>query len=218
MKKTFTALLISSVLISLTAAAAGGMKAIELSDILNKDVKVAQDAQIKSLKAEGLSDAMGKISRGGAADKATLAIVLQTNEGDLAVADVARALVSSHTTLNDSIKVSNDLSPEAIALKKAVESGNEAYAQGLGVIASRISDNKTDAGKAVAKVLMMGKEVAAGNLSVAESGSYETLVRGMTSLLKTGQAKTAEEALQATLKSLGFDVAAKIQELLGCKA
>ena len=225
MKAVFTTALAVTVFASFTAFAAGVDKSMDLSRILEKGVNVEDINQnLNSIRAADLSDSL--VTLGSQASSATLTSALnrglQTNEGSLSVIQVASVIVKSSNTLKDSRQVGTNLDKGALEMKSSIESSNQAFIQGLGIVVSKIDNENSDAGKAVAKILMMGREIAQGKLSTVEQvRSYDELMRAVTQLLETKAAKTSEEALTMALKNLGLNkeqADQKLKDLLGCQA
>jgi uncharacterized protein YjiS (DUF1127 family) len=179
---------------------------------------------LSTIRAADLSDSLATL--GSQASSATLTSALnrslQTNEGSLNVIQVASVIVKSSNTLKDSRQVGPNLDKSALEMKSSIESSNQAFIQGLAIVVSKIDNENSDSGKAVAKILMMGREIAQGKLSTVEQvRSYDELMRAVTQLLETKKAKTSEEALGMALKDLGLtkeQADQKLKDLLGCQA
>jgi len=221
MKRTIATTLVLSVLVSLTAAAGPIKGKEELSDILEKEVKIERSTEVKALTINDISLRLGSLARNGqssSAASAGLTAKLVTNEGALDVTHVARSIILSDSILKNSNIIGNDLDAGAVQLKGSIEDAIQVYSSGLGLVAEMVKDANSDNAKAVAKVLSMGPQIARGQLSVEQAKSYTELMRSIDQMLRTGQAKTSEEALSKSLKQLGMDSEAKIKELIGCKS
>jgi uncharacterized protein YjiS (DUF1127 family) len=225
MKAVFTTAIAVTVFASFTAFAAGADRGMDLSRILEKGVNVEEINQnLSTIRAADLSDSLATL--GSQASSATLTSALnrslQTNEGSLNVIQVASVIVKSSNTLKDSRQVGTNLDKSALEMKSSIESSNQAFIQGLAIVVSKIDNENSDSGKAVAKILMMGREIAQGKLSTVEQvRSYDELMRAVTQLLETKKAKTSEEALGMALKDLGLtkeQADQKLKDLLGCQA
>ena len=222
MKKFITSALVATTLMSLNVLA-GPMKAKEdLSDILDREITIDRTTETKAMSLDLIHTKLASIAATGDSNSSmNLAGLrrsnLETSEGPMNIVDVAQAIIASHEILNNSNKVGNDLDKGASDLKISIEDSNKIFADGIGIVAGKIHDTSSDNGKAVLKVLLMGKEIARGNLTVEQSNSYSTVMNGMTQLLRTRRDITAEDALLMTLDQLGMKKDQKIQELLGCK-
>lgn len=204
-----------SVLMALPAAAAP-MSRENVRDVLSREAKVDEKIEIKGHEAAVLHSSLSRVAK-SSVDSSGLSVVLETNLGKVQVLAIAKAIDLSDRAISDSTKIANDKDAKASELLKAIEASNQTYAEGMSIVAGKLHDATSEAGQAVSKVLVMGREIARGNLDVKQAESYEKMMRAMTDVLKSGQARTSEEALDKGLEQMGMDKAQKRKELVSCQ-
>lgn len=226
-QKTFSAILATAVLMNLSVASAASLKAEGVRDKMNKEVKVQKESDIlaNAGRKEAILTQLGQASNGvkatilNAGLSKTVSTVINGKEEQVKMIEVADSIARAHEVLKDSTIISNDLDAGAAKLKTNLDAAVQAYAQGIGLVAGKIRNANSNEAKAVAKILVMGREIVRGKLSAEEAQSYTELMQLMVQSIQSGAAKTAEEALSIALKQYDnkIDVAKKIDELLGCR-
>lgn len=225
--RTLSGIIATAVLMNFSIASAAMLKAENVRDKMNAEVKISKEADIraKSGRTEEILTQLGRASNGlkSTTLNAGLSKVLTTtiNGGEVQVKmiEVADSIARAHEILKDNTIIGNDLDAGAAKLKTNMEAAVQAYAQGIGLVAGKIRNANSTEAKAVAKILVMGREIVRGKLSADETQSYTELMQLMVQSIQSGAAKTAEEALSIALKQYDnkIDVAKKVDELLGCR-
>ena len=219
MNKTMASMLIASLLVSFSVHALEARSEDEIRENLAK-IQVESDETALNRDKDLILSNLNSVARSSNAEAAVgLSRTLTSSVGSVNVLAVADLIIKAHRDLADSTKISNKLDASAAKMKSNLDAGLEVYAKGLGLIAARIpsGDMNSDGAKAVAKVLLMGQEMAQGRLSAEQVKQYTDLMQGMHDLLDQGKARTSQEALKMALAQLGYDADGKIAELLKCK-
>ncbi len=224
MKGLILSTLVTSFVLSITATALPIAHEVRTHDdvkdrLFNEVAKRPEEAHEKVMALKEIHDKLVVVSGKGAhssMDTASLGSSFALNEGSVSVAAVAKSLIRSDAILKDSRIISNNIDAKAKELKEAIHQSNQTFSENLGLVAGKILKPHTSEGKAVAKVLKMGQEIAEGKLDAKEAHSYEKLMRGMSELLRTGQAKDSEQALEMALKAFG-DEKDLVKKLEDCK-
>jgi hypothetical protein len=214
MKKIVMSLLTATVLMSLPAAAAPVTRE-KVRETLSAEIKIDTAKAATKVEIDTATREMARLAPG--ADSAGLGGVLHTNLGEIPVAKIALAVAQSSKVLDDSTKVGSNHDESTKEMINAVHNANLAYAKGLSEVASRISDANSEAGQAVAKVLVQGREIASGRMDVKQAQSYTAMMEAMFDVLSGPGKKSSEQALEEGLARMGLDKAAKIKELISCK-
>ena len=226
-KHTLSAILATAVLMNFSVASAAMLKAENVRDTMNKQVKVTREADIlsKAGRKEEILTQLGQASNGLSSSKLTAGLsktvttTINGKEEQIKMLEIADSIARAHEVLKDNTIIGNDLDAGAAKLKTNMEAAVQTYAQGIGLVAGKIRDTNSNEAKAVAKILVMGREIVRGKLSADEAQSYTELMQLMVQSIQSGAAKTAEEALAISLKQYDnkIDIAKKIDELLGCR-
>jgi hypothetical protein len=214
MKKITISVLAASLLMALPSVAAVVTRDV-VKETLSREIKIDETATHTAKDLSLAQTALSRIAKINV-ESAGLNKTLSTNLGEIKVVNIAKAIDQSARVMADSTKISNEQDAKAIEILKTIEASNQAYAEGLSLVSAKISDINSEGGKAVAKILVMGRETALGNLDVKQSESYTKMMRAMTEALRQGQAKTSEDALDKGLVQMGMDKAQKIKELVSC--
>jgi hypothetical protein len=232
MKLAITSALTAAVLMNASVAMAAKVTESKMRETISRSVKENKESEILAQGAKKLEEIKTGLARSSADGSKSSSYTAGLNKQGLvtdingaidvnvSVIEIADAVVTASDVIKDSRVISDtELDTKASQLKTNLTAGLQAYSRGIGLIAGKISSPKSASGKAVSKILLMGREMARGKLSAEEAASYTKLMQLMTDAIQSGQANTAEKALELALKGYdkSIDVAKKIEELLGCR-